>query len=148
MALTTKCPGCGSTTLTFLRSGVPVDTTDGTVELDDFTCSDMESCSITTLGDVPDYPAAAGTYLLQYDQAAGTTSWVASSSLAGGLPAAFSSEVTWADGPGNAGNTAATYAVGGETTMVQISGDPDGDKTIWSVQQDVSSVWQWRSLNA
>lgn len=81
MALTPNCPTCGSASsnFIFLRNGVPVDTSDGTVALDPFTCSDLAGCSLTDFDEIPAFPTTAGTYQLNYDQATNTFAWVLSS---------------------------------------------------------------------
>lgn len=83
MALTPNCPSCGAAAnnFIFLRNGVPVDTSNGTVNLDPFACSDLASCSISDLGNIPALPTDAGSYQLNYDQATNTFAWVASTAL-------------------------------------------------------------------
>ena len=84
MAITPNCPSCGAAAngFVFTRGGVPVDTSQGFVELGAFQCSDLAACSISQIGNIPNTPTTAGTYKLNFDQATETFSWVADTASA------------------------------------------------------------------
>jgi len=65
MAITPNCPSCGAAAngFVFTRGGVPVDTSQGFVELGAFQCSDLAACSISQIGNIPNTPTTAGTDL-------------------------------------------------------------------------------------
>ena len=60
----------------------------------------------------------------------------------------FPTAVAWADGPGNAQNTAANYVVDDRITWVCVESASDqdsGNLVLWRVEQDNNGDWQWHS---
>lgn len=52
--------------------------------------------------------------------------------------------VAWADGPGAASNTAASYVVNGQATFVCVTGTPVGALRVFIIDQDMQGNWEWR----
>lgn len=60
--------------------------------------------------------------------------------------AEWPSVIDWADGPGNAANTAPNYVIDGKITWVCVqsgAADDTGNLVLWHVEQDHNGVWQW-----
>lgn len=80
MALPNRCTNCDGGELVYLRNGVPVDTSDGTVELAALTdCSQLAGCSIVNIGDVPPLPETPNlslVYYLEWDPNTATFDWI------------------------------------------------------------------------